>query len=278
MKLSVIPLLCALLAACAASCRGHKEQTRYNDTDGVTLDADVPGTEVYLAEKKLGTVPVTLSAKELARLGVPNPRLDTNVILNSDGFGETVFIGGIAKDSERFMFLVPKSVRSDYVSVETPWGIRTRHSGGSFDPRKSFRVNCAKVIRRDGLSLQLEALNPISSNGAPWKLRVNLLNHSPQAIKGFRPSIKICHSQVGPRWAHRGPSEVALPDEWASIDPGKSHQTEISVDPPDAQGEYGIYLIFSLFKDTTSAYLAGGGWCYSNTRLLSVKDRLAYPP
>jgi hypothetical protein len=271
MKPATISFLCALLAACTLSCDRPKDQVQYKETDGITLDADVPGTEVYLADKRLGTVPVTLSAKELARLGVPNPRLDTNAFLNSDGFGETVFVAGTGKDSERFMFLVPKRERSNYVPVETPWGLRTRHCGGNFNPGKSFRVYCAKVVQGDGLSLQLEALNPVTSNKAPWKLKVTLVNHSPQALKGFRPSIKICHSQAGPRWSHKGPTEVTLADDWTTIRPSQSLQTEISIGSPETNGDYGLYVIFSLFKDATSNYLAGDGWCYSNTKLLSVR-------
>jgi len=272
MKPKAIALICGFLAACEVSCNDHKDRLQHRNTDGITLDADVPGTEVYLAEQKLGTVPVTLSATRLASLGVPNPRTDTNAILNSDGFGETVNVIGVTgTESKCFMFLVPANVRSNYISVETPWGGRTRHTGGSIEPGKSFRVNCAKVIGRDGLSLHLNTLNPISSNAEPWKLRVSLTNHGPQSIKGFRPSLKICHSQLGKRWAHRGPREVNLPAEWASLDPGKAFHTDISIDPPEAQGDCGAYLIFSLFKDETSNHLAGQGWCYSNTILLSVR-------
>jgi len=265
MKAKVTSLICALLAACGVSC---------NHKDGIILDADVPGTEVYLAEQKLGTVPVTLSAKKLASLGVPNPRMDTNVILDSDSFGETVRVmprTASGLNYFNFMFLVPKSVRSDYVSLETPWGLRTRHSGGMGDRGESFRINCAKVIGRDGLSLHVDTLDPISSNGAPWKVRVSLINHGPQSIKGFRPSMKICHSQVGKRWANRGPREVNLSAEWASIDPGKTFRTDISIDPPEAPIDCGAYLIFSLFKDETSNHLAGNGWCYSNTILLRAR-------
>src|ERR1051325_5871047 len=177
----------ALVALCAVSC--NKPQ------DGITLDADVPGAKVYLAEKELGTVPVTLSARKLAELGVPNPRNNPALTFNSDGFGETVFIAGAGDESFRFMFLVPATVRSDYVSAETPWGLRTRHAGGSFHPGESFRVNFATVIRRDGLTLRVEPLDPVSTNKVPWKLHLDLVNRGAQALHGFRPSIQICHSQ-----------------------------------------------------------------------------------
>jgi hypothetical protein len=270
MKPARILLVSALLVAGATSCNRHKEQTQYKETDGITLDADVPGTEVYLRAERLGTVPVTVSAKELARLGIPNPRTDTNTLLNSDGFGESVFVGGTGKDVDRFTYLVPQRVRTNYVSMETPWGIRTRHAGGSFNPQKSFRVNCAKVVGHDGLSLRLDPVDPVSTNRGPWKYRVTLSNHGAQAIRGYKPSIRICRSFFSPRSAI-GPGEVALPNEWASIDPGKSLHTEVSVGPTDARGDYGLYAIFSLFKYPTNNLLAGDGWCYSNTRLLSVK-------
>jgi hypothetical protein len=270
MKPARIFLVSALLLVCAASCNRHQDETRYKETDGITLDADVPGTEVYLRAERLGTVPVTLSAKELARLGIPNPRTDTNTLLNSDGFGESVFIAGTGKDVDRFTYLVPERMRTNYVPMETPWGIRTRHAGGSFNPQKSFRVYCAKALGRDGLSLKLDPVESVWTNRGPWKYRVTLSNHGAQPIRGFRPSIMICRSFYSPR-STIGPGEVALPKQWASIDPGQSLQTEVTVGPTDVIGDYGIYAIFSLFKDPTNNILIGDGWRYSNTRLLSVR-------
>jgi hypothetical protein len=259
------------MAASSLSCARHGEPGSYRETDGITLDADVPGTQVFLAEKPLGTVPVTLSAKALASLGVPNPRLDTNLVFNSDGFGETVFVCQGGTEFKRFTFLVPARVRADYVPMETPWGLRTKHDGASSYPGKSFQVNCARAIRHDGLSLTLEAPHPVSDGKEPWKLKATLMNHGLRAITGFRPSLMICRSAFCPPWNRRGPSEPTLSKEWASIGPGQSLETELSLDPPDTRGDYGIYVIFSLFKDATSNYLAGDGWCYSNTKLLSVK-------
>src|SRR5215469_3048827 len=58
---SIITYLAACaMAALALSC--SRQQGAYAETDGITLDADVPGTKVFLNEKLLGTVPLALSA------------------------------------------------------------------------------------------------------------------------------------------------------------------------------------------------------------------------
>ncbi len=263
---------CVVMAAFAVSCSRPHEPGTYAQTDGIILDADVPGTQVFLDEKQLGTVPVTLSARTLASLGVPNPQLQTNAIINSDGFGETVFVGSGGPESKRFTFLVPERVRGEFVPMETPWGLRTKHGGSRVNLKKNIRVTCVRLIRNDGLSLSLESLHPVSDGKQSWNLKARLTNHGLQAMTGFRPSLKICRSAFCPRWNPRRPSELALPDQWASIGPGQSLEMEVPLDPPESNGDYGIYLIFSLFKDRTSNYLAGDGWCYSNTKLLRVRQ------
>jgi len=272
MKRALILSICALLAVCAISCNRQKEQGQeplgHKDTDGITLDADVPDTEVYLAEKKLGTVPVTLSAKELALLCVTNPRNTTNVVFDADGQGETVLIGKGSGDFKYFMFLVPERVRSDYVPAETPWGIRTRNSGCTYEPRKSLRVICVKLISRDGLSLQLDVREQASSNSVPWKLRVTLSNHGQQVVKGFRPSIHVFRSVFSKGWNQQQPVDISLPKKWESVEAGQNLETEIPIDPPRDKLDHGVYVTFKLFKDETSNFLAGDGSCYSNTKLL----------
>src|SRR5262249_45547875 len=158
-------------------------------------------------------------------------RLQTNAIVSSDGFGETVFVGSGGPESRRFTFLVPERVRAQYVPLETPWGIRTKTGGCLVNFKKSIRVTCLRLIGNDGLSLNLQSLQPISDGKTSWKLKATLTNHGLQAITGFRPSIKICRSAFCPQWDGRSPSELALPNQWASIAPGQSLETEVPLDP-----------------------------------------------
>lgn len=267
---TVCLFLAASLTAFGTGCDRRAPGT-YRETDGITLDANVPGTKVFLADRQLGTVPVTLSAKTLASLGILNPRKDSRLLFNTDGFKETVYVTGSDNELKYFTFQVPERVRAGYVPMETPWGIRTKHSGGSFQPGIFVRVKCDPLVRNDGLSLTLDALQKVSNGKSPWKVQITLVNHGAQAVSGTRPSIKICQSIVTPRWSTPGRREVALPGEWATISLGQPMKTELSIDPPDVEGDYGIFVIFSLFKDETSNYLAGEGWCYSNTKLFQVK-------
>jgi hypothetical protein len=274
MKPALIWLACVLLVVLAISYNQHRRPGEYAHTDGIILDADVPGTHAFLAEKDLGRVPVTLSARKLARLGIPNPRKDTNAVLFTTGNSAWVCRKGLNPET-RFMFQVPPRVRSKYLSMETPWGMRTKFGQCSFGPGGywggSCRVQCLKVPRDDGLSLRLEALPKGVGSFTPLKLKVTLSNHGPRTIKGFRPSIQVWRASFGSPWVSQGAGKINLPKEWASIKPHQSLETEISSTPPDDKADYGFCAIFQLFKDQTSDHLAGDGWCYSNTRLFSVR-------
>ena len=139
MKPLVTLFLCIFLGAGLVSCgkRGAKPEwpKDFKDLGGFTIDSEVPGSEVFFGGQKLGTVPITLSSNDLVRLGIPNPRVDTNFWFTPDPKGWA--LSGTSKEGNperaEFMYLVPEKVRSDYVSFETQWGSRTKPNGFSSD-------------------------------------------------------------------------------------------------------------------------------------------------
>ena len=56
------------------------------------VDADVPGTEVYLNQQKLGVVPLRFSPAQLNALGLPQQPPGRGPV-DFDGWGEGVFFG-----------------------------------------------------------------------------------------------------------------------------------------------------------------------------------------
>lgn len=271
-QLHLLVLASVLLVACDRERTGELTIVE----DGIVLDADVPGTCVFLKEKKLGTVPVKLSAADLTQLDVPNPRLNTNIIFNTDGFGECVYVIAQGKPHVNFTFAVPQQRRKEFVELETPWGIRTKHAGGSFWPQKSYRVKFMPITRSDGLSLSVDwQTNSAESKG--WKLRATLSNHGLKTVAGVRPTLQLGRSIFSAEWKNIEAQQIELPLSWNSIAPNATLSTEMAVTPPRAKGDYAVYVIFSLLKDGSTNLLAGDGWCYSNTKMLAVNQDAELP-
>jgi hypothetical protein len=92
------------------------------------IDCDVPGTEVYFREKRLGTVPLILSQRDCVTLGLP---VSLGTTIDVDGWGEGVaFHDPATNTNNRLMYRVPSSAAPAYLSFETPWGSRTKMGGG----------------------------------------------------------------------------------------------------------------------------------------------------
>ncbi|HTX22308.1 MAG TPA: hypothetical protein VMD27_10705 [Candidatus Aquilonibacter sp.] len=278
MKRTAILFLCVLLgaglAACSKKSTTQKWPPYFKDLGGFTIDSEVPGSEVFFGGQKLGTVPVTLSSNDLMRLGIPNPRVDTNLYLTSDPKG--VAVSGINAQGKperiEFMYLVPEKVRSDYVSFDTQWGTRTKPWGWSAD--HSFRKYVSARFRsvfgelvENSLSLKMEVIDMSATNG-PWKLKAVLTNHSTQVITGFKPAIQVSQSRkIGKNgWESGTPDVVELPKEWASINPGQSLETNLQFSPDGIPGDYDLSMSFFLFKDKTCNTLSGWGYVLAPER------------
>ena len=90
----------------------------------VVIDADVLGTEVYLRGEMLGTVPVRLAKARLGDLcSKPKAKLD------HDGWAEGLFYGIEDQEEAKIMFKAPDALADHYLSIETPWGRRTKIGG-----------------------------------------------------------------------------------------------------------------------------------------------------
>lgn len=276
MKHSTKLIFCILFATGLISCRQDTakpgaQREKYKDLGGITLDSEIPGSEVYFGGKRIGVVPVSLSAAVLKRLGVPNPRLDTNSWLASSP--NSVFVDTLNKgQSEGFEFVAPIQVRSDYVSVQTKWGMRTRLIGasGDQDHNKFIQVRFDSVfyeLVRNSLGLKMEVVDMSAPTG-PWKLKAVLSNHSTNVIKGFEPMMSVSsRMKLGENGYGSGNhNEIKLPPEWASINPGQSLETNIDFIPDTEKGDYDFAIGFYLFKNSSRNALSGWGAIYSPER------------
>ena len=111
------------------------------------IDADIAGTKVLYGPHELGVVPVRLTGSELSALGLPRTGTD-RVILESDGWGEGLFLGIEDETEHKIHFLAPNPEL--YFIAQTPWGARTRTSGGAMSAERNwFRVNLdSSVVRQ----------------------------------------------------------------------------------------------------------------------------------
>ena len=91
---------------------------------------------VFFRDRDLGSVPVLLSKKECADLGLPTA---PTAGIDHDGWGEgIVFFDRAQNVDTRLMLKVPDRAASRYLTIETPWGPRTKNAGG-WDLPNGFR-------------------------------------------------------------------------------------------------------------------------------------------
>ncbi len=240
---------------------------------GITIDSEVPGTEVYLYGQKLGTVPLNLSSDQLQKLGLPDPSIDTNAVLDSDGWGEGLIIRRIREqDNVRLLLHAPHEARADYLSIETPWGTRSKGGGGSIPAPNTFRSHLMPVTNAEGLALSIEIPPFVSRNQTnAWTVTATLTNSGSVTITGYRPQLRVLYGTFQTHWQRRIHKTVSLPSEWASITPGAMLEYKVQLDNPILSEDYSVFVVYSLHTDPNSASLVGSGSVYSESQLLRVR-------
>ena len=242
------------------------------DLSGIQLDSSEKGTEVFYDAIKLGKTPLRLTSKRLAELGLPDPSLDTNALVTTDGWGSGVLLVDRATRQEyRLMMLVPPSKRVSYIAIESPWGPRTLSGAYSSSDPLAPKVLHMKTPDAAGMTLSVNVPDAISlDDGTNWVLTVTLRNTSEKTLQGFRPSLLVMVGRYVNPVVPRHPQHYPLPADWATLEPGAERQFTFSFPTPPHAGDYSVLAVFHLFADETTRNLAYEGAVYSGTRLLRV--------
>lgn len=242
------------------------------DRSGIFIDSSEKGTEVYFDALKLGKTPLHITSRRLAELGLPDPSLNTNSLVTTDGWGSGVLlVDRETRQEYRLMLLVRPSKRAHYISIESPWGLRTVSGAYSTRDPLAPKILHMKTPDAAGMTLSIVVPGAISTDeGTNWTMTATLRNTSATVIQGFRPELRVMVGRyvnpVEPRHAENYP----LPPEWTSIEPGGERQFTHSFPTPQQPGDYSVLAVFNLFADETTSHLAYQGSVYSGTRLLRV--------
>ena len=252
-------MLLSLLASC-----GDSNESKSPADGGVRIDADVPGTKVYLGDRCLGTVPLLLTGVELDKLGLP--RIDARrvegrtAILRSDGWGEGLFIGFEDVREHRIHLLAPRP--DDYLKTQTPWGMRTKHSGGEgWMERGVFK---ARLKKADAEVFRL-MLEPVTRNREQMTVRVSAANIAGKSIAGFRPELHFCWGGMETPWRTRSTFGQPLPPEWSSFLPDSTHRTVVTVPCPETVDGVSLFCVLHLFQSRDGNSLIEGGAVYGDS-------------
>jgi hypothetical protein len=232
------------------------------------IDAEIPGTEVYFREKLLGKTPLILSKADCASFGLP---VTPDTLVDSDGWGEGLPFEDPTTDFHpRLMHKVPSSHASSFLNYETPWGLRTKLSGGWALPN-GFR---SKFMSRGqngvGVVVNIDFNSQPNPTDKLLQVNVSVTNSGSRPYGGFRPEIELLWGTFEVQWQHRAHKTFALPAEWAKIEPGQMLHTIVEFPLPETAGVYSVFATFNVFQNEENSLLIGHGSVYSDSKLLRV--------
>jgi hypothetical protein len=221
---SILPLaLCVLMIT---GCSGHDLDHTWDSWEASAragiIDADVPGTEVFIRGQSLGTVPVRLTKACLNEL-CSNPAAE----MGHDGWGEGLFYGIPSQEETKIMLKAPDAVADRYLSIETPWGRRSKIGMAEGHGKLGLRVNLFTAVNKEGLRLAISVPDKTCSRAAPVKIELSCTNKGPAEIAGYRPEIEVLWGAFDTPWGRRGLKTVSLPKEWSKIAPGQNLTTSV---------------------------------------------------
>lgn len=233
------------------------------------IDAEIPGTEVYFRDKLLGKTPLILSKADCAAFGLP---VAPGTLVDSDGWGEGLSFHDPPTNSDpRLMYKVPSNHASSFLTYETPWGLRTKMSGG-WDLRNGFRSRfMSRGQNGIGVIVSIDFNTKPDPSQKSLKVNVSVTNSGSAPYRGFRPEIELLWGTFDVQWQHRSHKTFALPAGWANIAPGQTLQTTVEIPLPAAAGDYSVFATLNVFQSESGNYLVGQGSVYSDSRLLRVR-------
>lgn len=218
---------------------------------GVVIGADVPGTKVFYRDRLLGTVPVSLSAADLKSLGLPACD-GKDVILESDGWAEGLFLGREDKEEHKIHFLAPDP--SPYLVAQTPWGPRSK-IGGRTGGGNLTEIN---LFRRDSAPVAV-ALEPAERTPEGLTIRVTARAGVAQSIKGHRPELLFQWGGMDTPWRKRRSHTVKLPPEWASFSSRETETIVVTLPLKESAEGVSLFCVLDIFKEPEGDTLAVGG-------------------
>lgn len=238
-----------------------------------TIDAEVANTQVFHRDQLLGTTPLLVTEKMCERHGF----LILQDYIEIDGWGEWIeFAAADGGGSKKLSFLVPESVRDRYLTVETPWGIRTKQSG-SRSNYNGLPVNLTTepmpLVDADGIRLELHDLGEYKT-GEKIELRLTLAGTGGKAVVGFCPELMALWGDHNAVSCDRSCAKMELGERFRTITPGDTHEITMPIKAPANSGEYSLFVVYSLFMDETGDSLAIGS-VYSESQLLRTREGAA---
>ncbi len=232
-----------------------------------TIDAEVPGTEVYFRDKLLGVVPLQLSKKDCLGLGLIE---SSNAILDDDGWGEGIPFSDLASNTyRRVMLKVPPRVESGYFVYETRWGLRTKNGQCYLETNSIRSTMMSKSKWPKGFSLQIDLPATATITDQFLNVTASLTNSSTNVIAGLRPQLEMHWGTFDVQWQGRKCKKFPLPGEWGTIKPGQSLDYSTQIPVPKTPGDYSVFATFFQFKDETTDY--GAFSSYTDSKLLRVR-------
>jgi hypothetical protein len=255
-----------MLAACDSNSTGESSSVRVPE-GGVIIDADVAGTKVFYGDKDLGVVPVRMGGKDLAAMGLPRSD-DDRVSLASDGWGEGLFLGVEDDTEHKIHFLAPDPKM--YLIAQTPWGARTRISGGeTFMDQNYFKVKLDSRASED-VHLSIEDLGRKASG---ISVRVTAKNTTDRAFAGYRPELFFQWGAMDTPWRKRSRHKIELPNEWASLEPNEALAMVVDL-PVTVLGDgVSLFCVMRWFEDAEGRTLAGKGSIYGDSIWITVEPK-----
>lgn len=233
-----------------------------------TIDSTIPGTEVYHRATLLGTTPLRVTRAMCTENGFAIPK-DELVV---DGWGEGLAFGQEDEDESRIMFLVPKAKQDNYLTIETPWGMRTKRSGSSGNHNGApvvLKTDFMQQVDADGIRLELHPI-PTAKPSEEIELRVTLSGTGTKEIEGHRPELMALWGSFDTPWRHRSSTSMQLEESAASILPGETVEISVPMRVPNVASDYSVFVVFHLFKEDKGDDLKIGA-VYSESRYLRVR-------
>ncbi|MEM6470555.1 MAG: hypothetical protein AAF802_13445 [Planctomycetota bacterium] len=193
--------------------------------------------------------------------------------IETDGWGEWIeFDASDGLGSKKITFLVPESFRDRYLTVETPWGIRTKRSGscGNYEGQPvRLTTGLMPLVEEDGIRLELHEVEK-RQTGDRIELRLTLSGTGDKPVVGFRPELMALWGDQEAVWCDRSCSKMALDEQFTTIAPGEHVTITMPIKAPKKAGDYSVFVVFHLFEDDTGNSLKIGA-VYSESQLFSIR-------
>ncbi len=216
---------------------------------GLILDADVSGTEVYYGNRKLGTVPVSLTVEQLTDLQLPSTD-QARIVVERDGWGESWFMGIEDLEEYKLHFLAPDP--ESYHVTQTPWGARSQIDGGSAHPRRNYFR--AELYPRSRSPIQL-AITVLDRSPTSTRIRLQATPTGTRRVEGHRPELRLIWGDMSTPWRKRKQHWETLPPNWHQIGPNTQAEITLEIPLSEEEGAVSLFPMLYLYTSKNSAIL-----------------------